>query len=211
MVQATHNTLSENVRIETSELLNRQLAAAIGLHGQVKQAHWNVRGPTIIAVHELFDKVAGQAEIYSDLIAECAPGLGAIAEGTVQVATECSFLVPYRLRIADESQHLFASRRRLRCLGNRATPTRPISSPRYRAASTISSGSSNPMTRRDERNDRLHNGAAGQSRVSRKIITAPTASNSVSPRFGDDALAATSFSSVAARVNEGGAIGEVIR
>ena len=107
-MRLTHNTLSENVRMLTSELLNRHLAAAIDLHGQLKQAHWNVRGPTFIAVHELFDKVAKEAETYSDLLAERAAGLGAVAEGTVQVATERSFLVPYPLRIADENQHLFA-------------------------------------------------------------------------------------------------------
>jgi len=38
-IQATHNTLSENVRTQTAELLNRQLAGAIDLHGQLKQAH----------------------------------------------------------------------------------------------------------------------------------------------------------------------------
>jgi starvation-inducible DNA-binding protein len=62
----THNTLSENIRAQAAELLNRHLAAAIDLHGQIKQAHWNLRGPTFIAIHELFDKVAIDAEAYSD-------------------------------------------------------------------------------------------------------------------------------------------------
>jgi starvation-inducible DNA-binding protein len=107
-VQMTHNTLSENIRALAAELLNRHLAAAIDLHGQIKQAHWNVRGPTFIAIHELFDKVAIDAEAYSDQIAERAAALGAIAEGTVQVAAANSFLVPYPLRIADEKEHIFA-------------------------------------------------------------------------------------------------------
>ena len=119
-MQATHNILSENVRTQTTELLNRHLAAAIDLHGQPKQAHWNVRGPTAIAVHELFDKVAGEAESYSDLLAERAAGLGAVAEATVQVATERSFLVPYPLRIADESQHIFVVAATLTALGRSA-------------------------------------------------------------------------------------------
>ena len=116
----THNTLSENIRTQAVELLNTHLAAAIVLHGQLKQAHWNVRGPTFIAVHELFDKVAGEAESYSDLIAERAGGLGGIAEGTVQVATERSFLIPYPLRIADENQHLFAVAATLAAFGQSA-------------------------------------------------------------------------------------------
>ena len=33
-MQTTHNTLSENIRTQTAEILNRHLAAAIDLHGQ---------------------------------------------------------------------------------------------------------------------------------------------------------------------------------
>jgi starvation-inducible DNA-binding protein len=104
----THNTLSENIRTQSVALLNKQLAAAIDLHGQIKQAHWNVRGPNFIAIHELFDKVAATALDASDLIAERAAGLGGTAEGTVQVAAEKSPLVPYPLGVADEAKHVFA-------------------------------------------------------------------------------------------------------
>ncbi len=37
----THNTLSENNRIQSVAALNKILAAAIDLHGQIKQAHWD--------------------------------------------------------------------------------------------------------------------------------------------------------------------------
>jgi starvation-inducible DNA-binding protein len=37
-MQPTHNTLSENIRAQSVELLNKHLAAAIDLHAQVKQA-----------------------------------------------------------------------------------------------------------------------------------------------------------------------------
>ena len=104
----THNTLSENVREQSIALLNKHLAAAIDMQGQIKQAHWNVRGPTFIAVHELFDKVSDDVLAYIDLVAERAAALGGVAEGTVQVASANSFLVPYSLKIADEKQHLFA-------------------------------------------------------------------------------------------------------
>jgi starvation-inducible DNA-binding protein len=107
-MQPTRNTLSENIRAQSVELLNKHLAAAIDLHAQVKQAHWNVRGPAFIAIHELFDKVSTDVETYSDLIAERARGLGGTAHGTVQVAAARSFLVPYPLGIADENQHVFA-------------------------------------------------------------------------------------------------------
>ncbi len=105
-MHTTHDTLSENIRTQTAEILNRRLAAAIDLHGQLKQAHWNVRGPTFIAVH--------------DLLAERAAGLGAVAEGTVRVAAERSFLVPYPLSIADEKEHIFAVAATLAAFGQSA-------------------------------------------------------------------------------------------
>jgi starvation-inducible DNA-binding protein len=104
----THNTLSENIRGQSVELLNKHLAASIDLQAQVKQAHWNVRGPSFIAIHELFDGVAAEVGNWSDLMAERAGGLGGTAHGTIQVAAERSFLVPYDLGIADEAKHVFA-------------------------------------------------------------------------------------------------------
>ncbi|MCG5234359.1 ferritin-like domain-containing protein [Xanthobacter oligotrophicus] len=79
----THSTLSENIRVQSAELLNRHLAAAIDLHAQVKHAHWNVRGAGFIAIHKLFDEVAGEVETYSDQIAERAAALSGVARGTV--------------------------------------------------------------------------------------------------------------------------------
>jgi starvation-inducible DNA-binding protein len=93
--------LAEEIRSKSVGLLNRHLAAAVDLHAQVKQAHWNVRGPTFIAIDELFDKVADAVEEYSDKIAERVGTLGGTAEGSVQTATERSFLEPYRLGVGD--------------------------------------------------------------------------------------------------------------
>lgn len=107
-MQSIRNTLPESIRMQSVDLLNKHLAAAIDLHAQMKQAHWNVRGLAFIAIHELFDKVSIEAENYSDLIAERAGGLGGTARGTIQEAVEHSFLIPYPLGIADESKHVFA-------------------------------------------------------------------------------------------------------
>jgi starvation-inducible DNA-binding protein len=116
----TSNPLSENVRSKSVELLNRHLAAAIDLHAQVKQAHWNVRGPTFIAIHELFDKVADAVEGSSDTIAERAAALGGTAEGTIHVAVERSFLEQYKLGIADEKSHVAAVTAALAIFGDSA-------------------------------------------------------------------------------------------
>ena len=104
----TANTLREQIRSRSAALLNRHLAAAIDLHAQVKQAHWNVRGPNFIAIHELFDKVADVVEEYSDKIAERAGTLGGTAEGTVKTAAQRSFLEAYRLGVADTAAHIDA-------------------------------------------------------------------------------------------------------
>ncbi len=104
----TANTLPEQVRARSIALLNRHLAAAIDLNAQVKQAHWNVRGPSFIAVHELFDKIADAVEEYTDKIAERAGTLGGAAEGTVQIAAERSFLEPYALSVAEAKAHIAA-------------------------------------------------------------------------------------------------------
>lgn len=39
-------------------VLNQHLAAALDRYSQAKQAHWNVKGPSFLSLHELFDKVA---------------------------------------------------------------------------------------------------------------------------------------------------------
>jgi starvation-inducible DNA-binding protein len=119
-MQRTHNTLPEDIRAQSIELLNKHLAASIDLQAQVKQAHWNVRGPSFIAVHELFDKVAEKVESFSDMIAERTGGLGGTAHGTIQVAVERSFLIPYTHGIADTEQHLFAVAGSLAAFGQSA-------------------------------------------------------------------------------------------
>jgi starvation-inducible DNA-binding protein len=120
LMQTTHNTLAEPIRAQAIELLNKHLAAAIDLHAQAKQAHWNVRGPGFIAIHELFDKVSEVVENHSDMLAERAGGLGGTAHGTIQLAAERSFLVPYDLGIADESSHVFAVAAALAAFGQSA-------------------------------------------------------------------------------------------
>ena len=53
-----------------ARLLNARLADAIDLALQVKQAHWNVKGPNFIALHQLFDTVHAEVEGHYDTIAE---------------------------------------------------------------------------------------------------------------------------------------------
>ena len=119
-MQQTHNTLPEPIRAQSVELLNKHLAASIDLHAQVKQAHWNVRGPGFLAVHEFFDTIAKVIADRSDQIAERAGALGGTAHGTIQVVAARSFLVPYPHGIASVADHIFAVAASLAAFGQSA-------------------------------------------------------------------------------------------
>lgn len=88
----THNDMPEDTRKEMVDLLNQQLADTFDLLSQTKQAHWNVKGPQFIALHELFDELFGELVGYVDMIAERVTALGGTALGTVQMAAESSRL-----------------------------------------------------------------------------------------------------------------------
>ena len=104
----TANDLPRQTRQELCQLLNQRLADAVDLQSQMKQAHWNVKGPSFIALHELFDKVYEEVGEYVDLLAERVAQLGGVAEGTVRVAAKNSRLEEYPLDIAEGSAHVQA-------------------------------------------------------------------------------------------------------
>src|SRR3981081_3498458 len=104
----TKNDLAEPVRASSVELLNARLADAVDLQTQTKQAHWNVKGPNFIALHELFDKINEDVEEYVDDIAERAVQLGGIALGTAASVVQRSQQAPYPLNIANGRDHVEA-------------------------------------------------------------------------------------------------------
>ena len=104
----TRNGLQENTRRAMIELLNQQLAHVIDLGLQAKQAHWNVKGPHFIGLHELFDRVAEELEEFADDIAERAVELGGIALGTIQVVSQNSRLKAYPLSLVSGREHISA-------------------------------------------------------------------------------------------------------
>lgn len=104
----TRNDLPEGTRKAVVDMLNGELANAIDLSLQSKQAHWNVRGPHFYELHLLFDKVHEAAEEFVDLIAERATALGGIAEGAVEVVTKRTSLPRYPLHIKSGMEHVTA-------------------------------------------------------------------------------------------------------
>lgn len=113
----TSNDLSPSTRQSVINLLNEHLADAIDLQLQAKQAHWNIKGPNFVGLHDLFDRVAAQAGEYSDLIAERAAALGGRARGTLQAVSAQSQLREYPLEVADWRAHVQAMRDALATFG----------------------------------------------------------------------------------------------
>ncbi len=105
---STKNDLPENTRVEVVGLLNQRLADCINLQLQTKQAHWNVKGPSFIALHKLFDEVNEAVAEYTDLIAERIVQLGGIAEGTVGAVSTRTGLSDYPVAKLDGAEHVAA-------------------------------------------------------------------------------------------------------
>jgi starvation-inducible DNA-binding protein len=116
----TLNDLPKTSREQIINLLNQRLADAIDLQSQVKQAHWNVKGPHFIGLHKLFDEIYDAVSDYVDLIAERAVQLGGVAHGTVRVAAESSRLDQYPPDISTGQAHVVALSRALAEFGRGA-------------------------------------------------------------------------------------------
>jgi starvation-inducible DNA-binding protein len=116
----TKNDLSEAIRTQVVKLLNGRLADAIDLQTQIKQAHWNVKGPNFIALHELFDKINEEVEDYVDDLAERAVQLGGVAEGTARMVAKRSSLSEYPAQAVDGRSHVEALSSALAAFGTAA-------------------------------------------------------------------------------------------
>jgi starvation-inducible DNA-binding protein len=88
----TRNDLAESTRQQMVACLNAQLADTFDLSSQVKQAHWNVKGPEFMQLHELFDALHARLLEHIDLIAERATAIGGKAQGTARMAAAASRL-----------------------------------------------------------------------------------------------------------------------
>ena len=100
--------IKSNTKSAMVELLNARLADAIDLALITKQAHWNLKGPTFIAVHELLDGVRSDVDEHVDIIAERVAQLDGIALGTLQTVAKATSLPAYPTDIRKVEDHLKA-------------------------------------------------------------------------------------------------------
>ena len=104
----TSHDLSEQTRQAMCGLLQSNLADGIDLVYQIKQAHWTLRGPNFIGMHELLDDLHEQVEGKVDLVAERIAVLGGQAEGTVDASAQGSRLPKYPLDAVKVEDHVKA-------------------------------------------------------------------------------------------------------
>lgn len=98
--------LPETARRRITETLNAALADGLDLHGQLKVAHWNVKGALFASLHPLFETIAGAVSEHNDEIAERAVALGAIALGTSRHVAATSRLPDYPQATARDLDHV---------------------------------------------------------------------------------------------------------
>lgn len=112
--------LAKGKREKLVGILNQSLADSIDLVYQAKQAHWNVKGPNFIALHQLFDRVATELDTHVDDLAERITTLGGVAMGTVRLSAENSSLAEYPHEISDGTAHVDALSTALSDFGKKA-------------------------------------------------------------------------------------------
>lgn len=104
----TQNDLASNTKNVIVKMMNARLAEAIDLALLTKQAHWNVKGPQFIAVHEMIDGFRIEIDGHVDTIAERIVQLGGTALGTTQAVAQATSLKPYPTDIYTTKAHLHA-------------------------------------------------------------------------------------------------------
>src|SRR5271166_1225078 len=95
-LHTTRNDLKSNTKTIVTALLNARVADAIDLALMTKQAHWNLRGPQFIAVHEMLDGFRTEIDGHVDTMAERVAQLGGVVFGTTQTVAHGSTLRPIR-------------------------------------------------------------------------------------------------------------------
>lgn len=81
----TMNNLKPNAKSVSIAALNARVADSIDLALLTKQAHWNIKGPQFIALHEMIDGFRAEIDTHVDTMAERVVQLGGTAMGTTQV------------------------------------------------------------------------------------------------------------------------------
>jgi starvation-inducible DNA-binding protein len=119
----TRNDLPSNTKTAAIGLLNARLADTIDLALLTKQAHWNLKGPQFIAIHEMLDGFRTEIDGHADTMAERVVQLGGTARGTTQAVAKGTTLARYPTNSYAIKDHLAALIERY---GKAANATRKV-------------------------------------------------------------------------------------
>jgi starvation-inducible DNA-binding protein len=102
----TASPLGEKARASIIDTLNARLVDGLDLFGQIKVAHWNIKGPHFAALHPLFETFAVALAGFNDAIAERAVTLGGRAYGTARHVARTSRLTEYPADTTRDLDHV---------------------------------------------------------------------------------------------------------
>ena len=105
---STRNSIHDNARKAAIAALGARMADAIDLALAIKHAHWNVRGPQFIAVHEMLDTLRTQMDDHVDTMAERISQLAGTPQGTLQGVSGATSLPAYPADAKTIEAHLTA-------------------------------------------------------------------------------------------------------
>ena len=111
--------LTDNARKTAISELQACMSDGLSLSLALKQAHWNLKGPNFIAVHELLDGVKTRLDPNIDDMAERIQQLDGTAVGTVEEVARATRLAPYPTDLTSAEDHLREVADRLRAYGER--------------------------------------------------------------------------------------------
>ncbi|MGB6229787.1 MAG: DNA starvation/stationary phase protection protein Dps [Litorimonas sp.] len=111
------SSLGEDTRKTSVDLLNKALSDSLALGLAIKQAHWTVKGPSFIGLHELMDAVYDRMSEASDMIAERCIILGGHTHGTLEQVAGASTVDAYPGDISWQGDHVTALTERLMAFG----------------------------------------------------------------------------------------------